>query len=310
MAAPPLTTLVDDSSRDGIFRSSKMKIAIAILTAMLAATTVLGQQGAPTLRIVTQDPNLPSELFYGDIKVKPLRLRPGTNQRITIDDTDFFIQQHYIDFLNRMPEPSGFRGWMDILNNCAAGNTACDRTEVSSGFFRSTEFQVRGYFVFRFYDVALGKKPDFAEFMPDLRRVTGFITDAQLEANKVAFINDFMARPAFHSKYDSQTTPTAYVDTLLATAGLPNHPSHDGWIAGLQNGTLTRAQVLRELAESQPAYDKFYNQAFVVMQYFGYLRRDPDKLYLDWIAIMNQNGGDYRAMINGFVNSLEYRNRF
>jgi TolB protein len=227
-----------------------------------------------------------------------------------IDEKAFFVHQHYLDFLNREPDPPGFTGWQNILGNCAQDDTRCDRTEVSSGFFRSTEFQVRGYFVFRFYDVALGTKPNFAEFMPDLRRVTGFITDEQLEANKVAFINDFMARPAFRSKYDSQATPTAYVETLLAAAGLTNHPSHDGWIAGLQNGTLTRAKVLRELAESQQAYDKFYNQAFVVMQYFGYLRRDPDSLYLKWIDIMNQNGGDYRAMINGFVNSLEYRNRF
>ncbi len=93
-------------------------------------------------------------------------------------------------------------------------------------------------------------------------------------------------------------------------AGLPNHPSHDGWIAGLTNGTLTRARVLRELAESAEAYNKFYNEAFVVMQYFGYLRRDPDILYLEWIRIINQNGGDYRGMINGFMNSPEYRRRF
>jgi hypothetical protein len=54
----------------------------------------------------------------------------------------------------------------------------------------------------------------------------------------------------------------------------------------------------------------FYNQSFVVMQYFGYLRRDPDILYLNWIQTMNTNGGDYRTMINGFLNSSEYFLRF
>ena len=68
--------------------------------------------------------------------------------------------------------------------------------------------------------------------------------------------------------------------------------------------------MLRALTESVEVYQKYYNEAFVVMQYFGYLRRDPDILYLQWIQIMNQNGGDYREMINGFVNSLEYRQRF
>jgi hypothetical protein len=227
-----------------------------------------------------------------------------------IDQTPFFVRQHYIDFLGREPDPAGFQGWQNTLNNCAPGDKTCDRIEVSSGFFRSTEFQERGYFVYRFYSVSLGRKPDYAEFIPDLAKVSGFLTDAEKEANKVAFVDEFMARAAFKSKYDSTIgNPTAYVDALLNTAGLQNHPSRAGWIAGLQNGSMTRATVLRALAESSEAYAKFYNEAFVVMQYFGYLRRDPDIAYLDWIKSINQNG-DYRAMIDGFMNSTEYRRRF
>lgn len=302
-----------------------MKIITAVLATFLLAAVAFGQS-APTLRIVTDDPNLPSDLYYGNIKVKPLRLRPGTNQPITIDDSDFFVQQHYIDFLNRMPEPGGFQAWLNILNTCTSGDSHCDRVEVSSGFFRSTEFQVRGYFVFRFYDVALGRKPDYTEFMPDLRRVTGFLTDQQIEDNKVALINDFMSRPAFHQKYDAVTDPTAYVKALEQTAGAavtndgllnPTSPappivvSNEGTlIADLTAGRQTRAQVLRNIVESPEVDKALYNQAFVVMQYFGYLRRDPDNFYHQWIATMNSNGGDYRTMISGFVNSLEYRNRF
>jgi YVTN family beta-propeller protein len=228
-----------------------------------------------------------------------------------IDDTRFFVAQQYADFLKRDPDPVGNRGWQDILNNCAAGDTRCDRTEVSAGFFRSSEFQERGYFTYRFYSVALGRKPDYAEFIPDLAKVSGFLTDQEKEANKAAFADEFIQRTAFKSKYDSTIdNPTAYVDALLQTAGLPTHPSRAGWIAGLSNGQLTRARVLRELAESAETYDKFYTEAFVVMQYFGYLHRDPDKFYLDWIKIMNQDPANYRNMVNGFMNSLEYRQRF
>ncbi|MDT5061462.1 MAG: hypothetical protein QOH63_1921, partial [Acidobacteriota bacterium] len=170
------------------------------------------------------------------------------------DQSAFFVRQHYIDFLGREPDPAGFQGWQNSLNNCKAGDTTCDRIEVSSGFFRSTEFQERGYFVYRFYSVSLGRKPDYAEFMPDLAKVSGFLTDAEKEANKVAFVDEFMTRTAFRNKYDALTAPTAYVDALLNTAGLPNHPSRAGWIAGLQNNSLTRAQVLRQLAESAEAY--------------------------------------------------------
>ena len=75
-------------------------------------------QSPPTLRIVTETPGLPSDLFYGDIKVKPLRLRPGTNTPITIDDADFFAAQHYIDFLRRFPDAPGLAHWTAEITDC------------------------------------------------------------------------------------------------------------------------------------------------------------------------------------------------
>jgi hypothetical protein len=283
-----------------------MKFVITLVLVALTAVSAFGQ--SPTLRIVTEDPTLPSELYYGSVKVKPLRLRPGTNQPITIDDQDFFIQQHYIDFLARMPEPAGFQGWMNVMSGCGTITPPpCDRIEVSSAFFRSDEFQVRRYFVYRFYSVSFHRVPLYAEFIPDARRVSGFQSDQQLEASKVAFINDFMARTEFKNKYDALNN-TNYVNTLLSTVGVTLSNSAQ-LISDLNAGTKTRAQVLRVIAEATEVYNKYYNEAFVVMQYHGYLRRDPDILYLDWINTMNQTG-DYRTMINGFMNSAEYRNRF
>ena len=225
-----------------------------------------------------------------------------------IAQTPFFVRQHYIDFLGREPDPAGFQGWQDIINNCAPGNTTCDRVHVSGAFFQSQEFQERGYFVYRFYPVAFGRKPDYAEFIPDLARVSGFLTDAQLEAARVAFVDDFMNRSAFITDYNSLDN-TQYVDRLLTRADVTTHPSRAAWITALGNGTKSRAQVLRELAESTQVYTKYYNQAFVVMQYFGYLRRDPDISYLNWIQELN-NTNNARTMINGFVNSPEYTFRF
>jgi plastocyanin len=225
-----------------------------------------------------------------------------------VDGTQFFVRQQYLDFLTREPDPGGFAAWQAVINGCAAGDTNCDRIHVSSSFFRSPEFQDRGYFIYRFYPVSFGRKPDFVEFVPDLAKVSGFLSDAELEAAKQAFIADFMSRPAFVTKFNG-LSDTAYVDTLLSTAGI-THFARDFWIAALGNGTRTRAQVLREIAESTEVYNKYYNQAFVVMQYFGYLRRDPDAFYLDWIAVLDANPSDYRGMVNGFMNSLEYRFRF
>jgi len=86
-------------------------------------------------------------------------------------------------------------------------------------------------------------------------------------------------------------------------------PNRQALIEALNSGTKTRAQVLREIMESVEVYQKYYNESFVVMQYFGFLRRDPDALYFDWIQELNTTGNS-RNMINGFVNSEEYRRRF
>ena len=229
-----------------------------------------------------------------------------------LDNSDyrFFIREQYLDFLGREPEPNGMQGWLNVLNNCGTTmQQPCDRIEVSSDFFRSDEFQSRGYFVYRFYET-LGRFPHYDEFVRDSARVNGFLTPAQLEASKVALVADFMSRFEFRDRYDSITDPTGYVDALLQSVGLPNHPARSSWINGLSDGSMTRARVLRNLIDSPELQLKYYNEAFVVMEYFGYLRRDPDILYLNWIQTMNQNPGNYRLMINGFFNSIEYRQRF
>jgi hypothetical protein len=226
-----------------------------------------------------------------------------------VDEAAFFIRQHYIDFLGREPEPAGLSGWLNVYNNC--GTTVaqpCDRVEISSAFFRSEEFQTRAYFVYRFYS-AVGKIPLYEGFMPDFAKVSGFLSAPELEANKVAFINEFMTRADYQNLYGSIAGNDAYVTALLSTLGLPNHARKTEWVTALNNGT-SRAVVLRAVTEDGQVYSKYFNEAFVIMQYFGYLRRSADISYLNWIAEMNKPGGDYRVMINGFLNSAEYRNRF
>jgi len=224
-----------------------------------------------------------------------------------IDNTNFFVRQQYLDFLGREPDPPGFAGWTSTINNCSGDTTQCDRIHVSQLFFQSEEFQSRGYFVYRFYDVAFGRKPDYAEFVVDLARVSGFLDANQLEAAKVQFITDFMARAAFADTYNPLTNQQ-YVDKLLNTAGV-TLSSRQPMIDGLNNSTMTRGQVLRQIVESTEVSTKYNHQAYAVMEYFGYLRRQPDAFFLDWIRVLDQTN-DPRGMVTGFVNSAEYRQRF
>jgi len=218
------------------------------------------------------------------------------------------VRQQYLDFLGREPDPPGFSGWVNTIRNCAPNDPSCDRVHVSEMFFRSAEFQQRGYFVYRFYSTAFGRKPDYAEFTPDLGRVSGFLTDEQLETAKAQFANDFTTRAAFINQYGTLGN-SLYVDALSQTAGV-TLSNRQALIDSLNAGTMTRAQALRQISERGEVYAKYYNQAFVVMEYFGYLRRDPDALYLNWIQVLDANPTDSRHMVEGFVDATEYRNRF
>ena len=293
----------------------KIGFSLLIIALLSAAAVPVLAQSPPTLRIVTETPGLPSELFYGNIKVKPVRLRPGTNQVITIDDIDFFVQQQYIDFLGRMPDAGGFANWNATLNGCPNGgfgenlNPDCDRVHVSAGFYQSIEFQGRGYFAYRFYDAALGRRPLYTEFIPDMQKVGGAQSPAQEEASKVQYINDFVLKPEFKAIYDG-TTNQGYVDKLEQTAGV-SVPNKADLVAALNGGTQTRAQVLRTFVETAQVFNKFFNRGFVTMQYFGYLRRDPDTIgFQNWVDTLNADPSNFRHMIFGFIFSEEYRNRF
>jgi Domain of unknown function (DUF4214) len=292
-----------------------MKVVIAFLIIAVMSPVVLLAQTPPTLRIETETPGLPSELFYGNIKVKPLRLRPGTNQVITIDDVDFFVMQQYIDFLGRFPDAVGFQNWNQTLNNCPNGgfgefdNPHCDRVHVSSGFYLSHEFQGRGYWAYRFYDAALGRRPLYDEFVPDMAKVGGSQTPAQEAQSKIEYMNAFVQRQEFKTRYDALNNQ-GYVDRLEQTAGV-TLPNKAALVSALNGSTQTRAQVLRNVIESDVVFNKFFNRGFVSMQYFGYLRRDPDTIgFQNWLDTLNADPQNFRHMIFGFIFSTEYRARF
>jgi len=321
-----------------------MKFAVALLITAFAALTVWGQS-PPTLRIVTEIPNLPSDLYYGNTKVKPLRLRPGTNTPITINDADFFVNQQYVDFLSRFPDQTGFDFWTNQITACN-GNAACVdglRTNTSGAFFLSIEFQETGYLVERMYKVAFGDAQAQSndggphpilvpivrrsEFLQDQLQIgqgvivnkTGW--EALLEANKVAFANDFVSRSRFTTAYPGGMSAANFVSALNNNAGgnVLSSAEQTTLINNLNTGAMTRAQVVRAVAEDQDLNVAEKNKAFVLMQYFGYLRRDPNSGqdtdysgYDFWLKKLNAHGGDFHAaeMVRSFLVSGEYLNRF
>jgi hypothetical protein len=232
-----------------------------------------------------------------------------------IDGVEFFVTQQYIDFLGRLPDSIGFANWVATLKGCPNGglgefdNPDCDRVHVSAGFFLSIEFQQRGYFAYRFYEVALDRRPTYAEFVPDMVQVGGAQSPDSEVLSKAAYTDAWMQRPEFKSRYDALSN-AAYVNALEANAEviISNKAT---LIAALNGGTMNRGQVLRIVVENTAVADQFFNRAFVTMQYFGYLRRDPDTIgFQNWLNTLNAAPNNFRHMTFGFIYSTEYRQRF
>ncbi|MDT7541843.1 MAG: hypothetical protein QOE33_1747 [Acidobacteriota bacterium] len=227
-----------------------------------------------------------------------------------INATHFFVRMQYLDFLSREPEAS--EPWSATLDNCAANDPSCDRVSVSANFFRSQEFQLKGLFVFKFYKVSFGRLPTYAEMVADMRSVTG-TTGEEVVQKRDAYAAAWVARPEFVAKFPPSLSDAEFVDRLLASdqLTLTGATTRDTLIADLRAGAKTRADVLRAVVDHPDANAKEFNPAFVAMQYFGYLRRDPEAQgYAAWLATINANPADFRSMVNGFMNSQEYRLRF
>jgi uncharacterized protein (TIGR03118 family) len=418
---------------------------------------------------------------------------PTTNP---VDDATFFVRQHYLDFLNREPDTAGLNFWVNQITSCGATDMACrdiKRINVSAAFFLSFEFQRTGLLAYTTHRAAFGPNASggspapvlYGNFMHDVQQLQkGYAfgapgADDVLEANKVAYFNEFITRPEFVAKYPSTQTNDQYVDALLGSANLTpsevrlftvsltnsqevpptvptttggaarpasfgtarfqfnsaqtamtftatinnidttgtqtadtndnllnahihagasvapgvngpvvwgffgapfndNNPNdrvftpftsgvggtfsgkwdapegngttlaaqldnlrngrayinfhttqftggeirgnfpaanafRDSLVAGLTGGTETRATVLRKVAEAAELQSREFNSAFVTMEYFGYLRRDPDTAGFNfWLNKLNAFNGDFikAEMVKAFIASSEYRQRF
>ncbi|HEV7743494.1 MAG TPA: choice-of-anchor Q domain-containing protein [Pyrinomonadaceae bacterium] len=238
-----------------------------------------------------------------------------------LDTSEYFVRQHYLDFLGREPEETGFNFWSDQLLACGvdAGCLERRRINVSAAYFLSIEFQETAGLVDGLYRVSYGRRPLYAEFLPDRSAIAnGLIVgrsgwQQELETNKRAFVDAWIQRPSFRAAYDGLSNE-AYVAQLVSHTGI-NYPEgeRDLLISGLTSNTLSRADVLRRIVENQSFARAKFNEAFVMMEYFGYLRRDPDESgYQFWLRKLNDFGGNFEQaeMVKAFISSGEYRARF
>ncbi|MET0646520.1 MAG: Calx-beta domain-containing protein [Pyrinomonadaceae bacterium] len=280
--------------------------------------------------------------------------QPPTPANNPVDDTSFFVRQHYHDFLAREPDAEGFAFWKGQIDACGA-SAECRRVMragVSAAFFLSIEFQRTGYQVFRVYAATYPERLNsdsngrvyqltplgilFPEMAAIQRGVVvgGPDWEQRLRDNTLDFARRWVERDDFKAYLPADMPAADYVNTLFSNAGVtPTSAERDAAEAAFgAGGTEGRAAALLSATNSRSFYNSQYNAAFVVMQYYGYLRRAPNAApdsgfagYDFWLSKLDSfslPGEDVRddavaasraaraEMARAFVESAEYRARF
>jgi hypothetical protein len=277
--------------------------------------------------------NSSSVLTIEDNDTSPASVNPN-------DVSQTFVRQHYHDFLAREPDAPGLAFWTNEIESCGT-NTQCrevKRINVSAAFFLSIEFQNTGYLVERMYKTAYGDMTEGStglvvpvirldEFLKDTPLISeGLIVgvgdwQTLLDNNKTAYAQTFVQRSRFTNVYGT-LTPQQFVDRLNTNAGGVLTDSEKTALVNELTGNNTvagRASVLRKVAENAEFDRREKNRAFVLMEYYGYMRRNPNDPqdtnfsgWKFWLDKLNAFNGDFikAEMVKAFISSDEYRHRF
>jgi hypothetical protein len=242
-----------------------------------------------------------------------------------------------MDFLNREPDNGGLQFYVNILAGCGSDEECIRATRgaLSANFFRSPEFGGRGGYVANLFNIVIGQRPKtvaelsdptkverphYPEFIADLGTLIG--TDAEVNVKKSQLAAAWLGRPEVQAILPNSLTNQQFVQKLGSTAGV-TLANESTLIANLNNGSQTRAQVLRAIAESNEVTMKFELKNFVTMQYIGHLRREPEDCHgspdpanCGYIFHYNRFGSGLdlhqieNLLTRGFIESPEYRRRF
>jgi CSLREA domain-containing protein len=259
-----------------------------------------------------------------------------------VDDSRNYVCQLYHDFLHRQPDEAGWQFWTNNIEQCGADEQCRQamRVDTASAFFLSIEYQTTGYFVDRLYEACLGRRPQYEEYIRDMHAVGLGVEvgsgdwQQQLEANKQALAESFVRRDEFTARYPEGMAAGEFVGEMFEYAWVePTDAERQAALDAFGAGdTKGRAAAMRAAMESPSVFRAYYNREFVLAEYFGFLRRDPNAQpdadlsgYNFWLSKLDSfslSGEDVtresdafervkRAeMVRAFIESAEYRQRF
>jgi hypothetical protein len=209
-----------------------------------------------------------------------------------------FAMQQYRDFLGREGDAAGIAFWTGQVN------AGLPRANVIENFFTSAEFQDNRAPVVRLYFAYFLRIPDHGGLV--------FWTNYFRDGHPLAEISNFFAQsPEFVNTYGSLDN-AAFVNLVYnnVLGRAPDQGGFDFWRGQLDSSAMTRGQVMLGFSESPEYKSTSFHKVYVTMMYEGMLQRAPDQGGFDfWVNHMNQ-GNTGLTLINGFLSSPEYHNRF
>jgi hypothetical protein len=184
-----------------------------------------------------------------------------------------------------------------------------------------TQFPRTSFFVYRLGKSSYGRTPRMNEFMTamvDMGRglfVGRSGWEEQLGVNQSVLLNTWTNSREFRDAHDGQTN-AEYVNSLLTNAGVDWRASkREDLVKSLDSKAESRQKALLRVVEDQDFYAQEYNTAYVLVHFFGYLRRNPDEApdrdlsgLNFWRQILDR-WGDQRSISRAFLESAEYKNR-
>ncbi len=182
------------------------------------------------------------------------------------------------------------------------------------------KFPRASFFVYRLFKASFGRMPRRDEFLAAMAQIDRGVFkgkpgwEDQIEANRNSLLDEWPKRSDFKQLYEGKSN-REFVGALLTNTGVNAGESRrEDLISTLDSNQTSRAVVLLQIVEDKSFCKREFNMAYVLMHFFGYLRRNPDDPPDKDLSGLNfwrdnlDTWGDYPNISRAFIESIEYNN--
>jgi hypothetical protein len=233
----------------------------------------------------------------------PVRsIYPGVTSALVLFSTNtLFVNQQYLDFLDRKADSKALSAWVGALNS------GFPKANMIETLMDSGEFRQKGKFIAQTFLGILTRDPGHDEFRDWLGALLEGMTREEIA-------HSFLESIEFKSRFGANLSNAKFVERMYANVLLrkPETAGFNFWVGQLNNRRMARSQVALAFLDSVEFQNLIssQNRVDVFLLYFNLLRRDPDaEGFAAWVEALN-SGLPFPSAIDAFLMSGEYQSQF